>query len=281
MKVLRFYFHRVSPLTPRMASRLFWHLFTKPRPRRFSSVDESFYKTAKSKSYTSEQYDTPYTVHERGSGPKKVLILHGWEGRSSDFGKLISNLEEEMTVYTVDFPGHGKSPKSRAHLPIFMDVIKSVLDQFEKIEAVMGHSLGAASLAMTFGKYDFTSKVNKLIFLGLHPEPSQYFIQYKSATKVNEKVFKRSVNLAERKTGVELLNYSCYNFLDKYRKYQMYFVHDEKDKIINVKRIEELATHLNNSIIFKGDHGGHFRHYKHDEVITEIRRIINNFADDI
>lgn len=274
MKAIRFYFHRVSPITPRIATRLFWHFFTQPRPRKFSKVDESFYRETSSEELVSKKYKASFKLHKRGRGAKKVLVLHGWEGRSSDFMKLARGLEEEATVYMVDFPGHGKSPKSRAHLPLFVDTINTVLDHLKEIDVVAGHSLGAASLAMSIGQRDFEARIHNLVFLGLHPEPSQFFLQYKRVTKVNENVFNRCVRLAEKKTGVSLLDYSCYNFIEEYGKYSIHFVHDAFDKIIKVDRVEKLADMLENASVFKGDHGGHFRHFKDHEVVDYIRGLI-------
>lgn len=272
MRLVRFYFHKLSPYSPRLATQLFWHLFTKPRPRKFSAVDESFYRSAHSINGISNKYGLSYKIHKKGIGSRKVLILHGWEGRSSDFARIITNLEPDSCVYSVDFPGHGKSPKSRAHLPIFIDVIESVLSTLGPVDAVVGHSLGAASLAMAIGNGSF--EVDKLIFLGLHPVPSQYFLQYKKVTKVSDRIFKRCVSMAEKKTDAKLLDYSCFNYLDKYKDYQLHFIHDSKDKIIHVSRVEELALKLDVAHVYQGDHGGHFRHYKHQEVIEKIRQII-------
>lgn len=276
MKFIRFYFHRVSPFTPRLATKLFWHLFTKPRPRKFASVDESFYKEAQTEHLRSKKYKAPFTLHKRGKGEKKVLILHGWEGRSSDFSKLVHQLEKIATVYTLDFPGHGKSPKSRAHLPMFIDTIETALDHLSEVDTAIGHSLGAASLAMAVGKGEYLHRIKKLVFLGLHPEPSQYFLQYKEATKVNEKVFDRCVKLAQSRTGEKLLDYSCYHYLEDYSQYEVHFIHDEDDKIIKVKRVEDLSEKLDAAKVFKGYHGGHFRHYKNKEVIDRIVEIVQN-----
>jgi pimeloyl-ACP methyl ester carboxylesterase len=274
MKAIRFYFHRVSPFTPRLATKLFWHLFTQPRPRKFSKQDESFYDRAEQELCASNIYGKKYLLNKRGSGTKKIVVLHGWEGRASDFNKLISQLEKEATVYAVDFPGHGKAPKSRAHLPMFMDVIQSAIEHVGDVDMIIGHSLGAASLAMTVGKNDFSNQVNKVVFLGLHPVPSQYFVQYKKVTRVSDRVFQRCVRLAESKTGAKLLEYDCYNYLPQYHKYSIHFIHDELDKIIKVDRVEQLSEQIGDSAVFKGDHGGHFRHYKDQEVISEIIRIL-------
>ncbi len=276
MKALRFYFHRLAPLAPRLSTRLFWHLFTQPRPRKFSGADETFYQKAASQEMTSAKFEAPFTLHQRGEGEKKVLVLHGWEGRSADFSKLVAQLEENATVFSLDFPGHGKSPKSRAHLPMFKDVIHTALTHLGTLDTVVGHSLGAASLAMTIGKGDFSDDVNKLVFLGLHPIPSQYFLQYKKVTKVSDRIFERCVKLAEEKTGAQLLDYSCYNYLEEYNKYNVHLIHDANDKIIKVQRVEELNEQLAEAQLFKGNHGGHFRHYKDQEVIDRIKSIVHS-----
>ncbi|CAG5085120.1 2-succinyl-6-hydroxy-2, 4-cyclohexadiene-1-carboxylate synthase [Parvicella tangerina] len=273
MRLIRFYFHRVSALTPRVATKLFWHLFTKPRPRKFAKTDESFYEKASQEKVLSQKFKAEFLLNKRGNGDNRVLILHGWEGRSSDFSKLITQLEKVATVYALDFPGHGKSPKSRAHLPMFVDVIESALNHLAEVDTVIGHSLGAASLAMAVGQGDYSNQLKNLVFMGLHPEPSQYFLQYKRVTKVNDIVFERCVRMAEEKTSAKLLDYSCYNYLEKYERFAMHFIHDEKDKIIRVDRVEDLANKLSDSEVFKGDHGGHFRHYKSDEVIEYILKI--------
>lgn len=275
MKAIRFYFHKVSPYTPRMATRLFWYLFTKPRARKFSKADEGFYHKVTSEAVVSKTYKAPFLIHRAGQQTKKVLILHGWESRASDFSKLVDKLKTIATVYVLDFPGHGKSPKSIAHLPMFVDVIESTLDSIGRVDTVIGHSLGAASLAMAIGDNAYQNTIDKLVFLGLHPQPSQYFLQYKKVTKVNDKVFERCVKLAESKTGVKLLDYSCYHYLANYAQYETHFIHDERDSIIRVERVEDLADKLEKSQVFKGNHGGHFRHYKNPEVIDHIFQIVN------
>lgn len=276
MRLVRFYFHRVSKFVPRISSRLFWHLFTNPRARRFKPSEEKFYHSLEPvQTIKSEEYQSEFTIWRKGKEGKKILVLHGWEGRSSDFSKLIDRLAINNTVYSVDFPGHGKSPKGKAHLPIFVDVIKTVVYQLVPFDLAIGHSLGAASLAIAFGEARLSEQIKSLIFLGLHPEPSQYFMQYRSVTRVNDQVFQRCLNFAERKTNKSLLDYSCYNFLDEYEKSDVHFVHDSDDKIINLRRVSKLNEELPNAQLFHGSHGGHFRHYRHESVIDYIEAVVN------
>lgn len=279
MKLVRFYFQRLSPLTPKLASRFFWRLFTSPRKRKWTDAEEKFYASSEGSAAISDEFQRPYTIWKRGTGTKKVLILHGWESRASDFRRLIEGLEEDAELYIVDFPGHGKSPDSIAHLPIFVDVIKSAAKEIGCLDWIIGHSLGAASLSMAVVEPDFKIQVGGLIFMGLHPIPSNYFLQYKSVTRVSERVFEECIKLAQERTGKALLEYNCYDHLDTLNKYKIVFIHDEKDAIIRPERVVEFASKIENGQLFVGDHGGHFRHYKNQEVIAKIQSVVSEKKD--
>lgn len=69
-----------------------------------------------------------------GQGPA-VLLMHGWEGRPTQFASLIAALVDNgYSVIALEGPAHGRSPGREAH-------------------AVIGHSMGGASamLALQLG----------------------------------------------------------------------------------------------------------------------------------
>ena len=83
-----------------------------------------------------------------GSGPKKVLVLHGWSGWIGQFRDLIREIDpDECTVYAVHPAGHGDSTATKSHPGRF---IEAVLDAHEYVgssfDVAIGHSLGAAAL---------------------------------------------------------------------------------------------------------------------------------------
>ncbi len=277
MKMVRFYFHRVGWVAPNFTAKLFWKLFTKPRERRINSGHLAFLDLADNKTMQSDFYNATYTVHKFGNGKRKILLCHGWEGRTLDFRNVINALmqDEDLQVISVDFPGHGISPKSQAHLPMFVDVIDSFLKVENDIEVVIGHSLGAASIAMTVPKQANVFKEKKLIFMGLHPIPSNFITQYKSVTKISDKLFDKCMELAESQLQQPLTQYNCHDHVNLYAMNKVLFIHDKEDAIIKLKRVENLQKEVENSKLFSGSHGGHFVHYKHDDVISEIRAFIS------
>lgn len=83
-----------------------------------------------------------------GSGPKKIMLLHGWSGWIGQFKDLINEIDpSEYTVYAVHPAGHGESQATESHPGRF---IEAVLEAHEYVggsfDVGVGHSLGAAAL---------------------------------------------------------------------------------------------------------------------------------------
>ncbi|WP_110972206.1 alpha/beta hydrolase [Pseudomonas huaxiensis] len=88
-----------------------------------------------------------------GQGPT-VLLMHGWEGRPTQFAKIIETLVDAgYTVVALDGPAHGRSPGDEAHVGLFARAVLEAAAELPPLKAVIGHSMGAASvlLAMQLG----------------------------------------------------------------------------------------------------------------------------------
>lgn len=80
-----------------------------------------------------------------GSGPA-VLLLHGWEGRPTQFAELIRALVRAgYGVVALDAPAHGRSPGHEANVVLFARALLEAASELPPLKAVIGHSLGGAS----------------------------------------------------------------------------------------------------------------------------------------
>ena len=83
-----------------------------------------------------------------GQGPT-VLLLHGWEGRPTQFAALIETLVDSgHTVVSLDGPGHGRSPGEKANVVLFARALLEAAAELPPLRAVIGHSMGGASLLL-------------------------------------------------------------------------------------------------------------------------------------
>ncbi|USH04296.1 lysophospholipase [Grimontia kaedaensis] len=85
-------------------------------------------------------------TYKLGSGPTWVLT-HGWSGSSNQFFPLMEHIVEAgFTALAYDHPGHGKSEGKEGSIPAFLNALDGILNQQEKIEGVVAHSMGGATL---------------------------------------------------------------------------------------------------------------------------------------
>ena len=88
-----------------------------------------------------------------GNGPT-VLMMHGWEGRPTQFAALIEALVDAgHTVVSLVGPAHGRSPGQQANVVLFARALLEAAAELPPLRAVIGHSMGGASvmLALQWG----------------------------------------------------------------------------------------------------------------------------------
>ncbi|WP_017906561.1 alpha/beta fold hydrolase [Pseudomonas asplenii] len=80
-----------------------------------------------------------------GQGPT-VLLMHGWEGRPTQFASLIEALVAAgYTAVALDGPAHGQSPGREANVVAFARALLEAAAELPALKAVIGHSMGGAS----------------------------------------------------------------------------------------------------------------------------------------
>lgn len=81
-----------------------------------------------------------------GSGPRVILLVHGWRSRASRFASLVQALSApDRTIVSFDAPGNGDSTGSRVTLLEYADAIRQLGQRYGTFEAIIGHSFGVLS----------------------------------------------------------------------------------------------------------------------------------------
>lgn len=89
-----------------------------------------------------------------GEGGPLVIALHGWRGRTTQFGPLAGALATRgFRTIAIDLPGHGRSTGERATPRLMAELLVEVTKLTGPSQAVVGHSFGGAVLgaALAFG----------------------------------------------------------------------------------------------------------------------------------
>lgn len=76
-----------------------------------------------------------------------ILLMHGWEGRASQFAQLIETLlRQGHRVIAFDAPGHGDSPGGESTVGAFADLVLEIDHAHGPFQAAIGHSMGGAAV---------------------------------------------------------------------------------------------------------------------------------------
>jgi len=88
-----------------------------------------------------------------GEAGPVVLLMHGWEGRPTQFRHFIEPLlASGRQVIALDGPAHGESPGEESTLMGFAMAIAEAAVEIRGLEAVVGHSMGAAATAIALAQ---------------------------------------------------------------------------------------------------------------------------------
>jgi pimeloyl-ACP methyl ester carboxylesterase/ribosomal protein S18 acetylase RimI-like enzyme len=143
---MRALFRLLQALSPRLAARAAFFLFLRPARRELQPEDDAVLATARSQQVRAGADSVQ--VYEWGTGPRTVLIMHGWGSRAARFAPMAAALAERgWRVLAIDAPAHGLSPGRSSSLPQFMQSVDAVVTQLGPVQALIGHSLGALAIA--------------------------------------------------------------------------------------------------------------------------------------
>lgn len=88
-----------------------------------------------------------------GQGKKRVLLMHGWEGRATQLYAIAKPLVENgYEVIAIDGPMHGHSKGEKANPVEFANAVVAANKTFGPFYGAIGHSMGACALAMAYEK---------------------------------------------------------------------------------------------------------------------------------
>lgn len=135
----------LSKWMPALALR--WALYLFFRPLRFPVPErEKSLRQSLPRRQLKTASGAPFQLWTGGQGKEKVIFLHGWSGRGSQFKHLIESLESQYQVFIIDAPGHGDFMGSSTHMLAFVDAVEEVNRLYGPFQHGIGHSLGGMAL---------------------------------------------------------------------------------------------------------------------------------------
>lgn len=164
----------VSALSPSLAGRLALRAFLTTSPRMAVREADAATDLAARREYVRVR-GLDVATYCWGSGGPTVLLMHGWQGRASQFATLVRELVSAgFRVVAFDAPAHGASEGRFTDVRDWIDVSARLHRRFA-FDAIIGHSFGGFA-ALTAART--TTPVSRVAVIAAAASPSAYLEEF-------------------------------------------------------------------------------------------------------
>ncbi|MDX5405332.1 MAG: alpha/beta hydrolase [Bacteroidota bacterium] len=214
----------------------------------------------------------PFQVHRSGGG-RKVICIHGWSGRGTQFYALAPFLEERgFDVFCVTAPGHGSHPSGEAHMLEFTEALGKVWDEFGPFEIGIAHSIGGAAILNSWSR---GKNYEKLVIMGT---PSHLSLVIRD--------FCNRLGLSQQRTGSKLIRYMKHRFGEDFESHSPAIlvqrcqakglvIHDKDDLDVEWTQGRAIHDSWTDSAWYMTQGLGHRRILSDPKVMNRIADFIN------
>lgn len=269
-RFLPFALRALSLASPRLAGRLSLELFLRPKRHARPPNEEDFWRKGEPLVFSSGARGRRY-----GRVGQQIWFVHGWEGRSSQFYRMIETcVAAGYVAIAWDGPAHGDSPGRRTNVIHFSRQLRSDMVSYlgagGQALALVGHSFGgiACGFACKEG-----APVEKLVVIAspLHiPEFMEKFWKWIRLPLAARRAFRERI---EFETGEDMQSASFLGF-HHLLKQKILIVQDLKDRDVDPRHALRLREERNDIRFLITEGLGHRRILQAPEVATELMRFL-------
>lgn len=259
-QILQLFSHRVTIL---FATKLFTTPFTFKTPKREKVMEESSQK----KKHLVKAIQKEVHVLSYGYSKKKVLLAHGWAGRSTQLFMIAHKLlENGYMVISFDGPSHGKSQGKSTNMIEFIETISSINKEFGPFEAAVGHSFGAMGLLNVSSKEEI---FKTLVTIGSGDKVSDILTNFTNSLGLKNSISTKMQAYFHKKWKVKVNDFAASNVAKKVRIPTL-VVHDILDGDVAVSCAINIRQNLKEGSLHITSGLGHTKNLSNKKVTNRI-----------
>ncbi|MFC4097554.1 alpha/beta fold hydrolase [Euzebyella saccharophila] len=269
-KIYGQYFNFLALFSKRRAALATFEVFSKVRKGRVLPQQKTYLEEAKDQILEIENH-TIQTYQWSGKR-ETVLLVHGWESNTFRWRNLIAKLKDaDYNIVAFDAPGHGNSSGKNLHLPLYINCIQAMVDEYAPAH-VIAHSFGG--MALLFNEYLRPSDyIEKMVTIGSPSEFRELLGHYQKLVGFNNRVLSAFEDYIRERFGMEVDNFSSSKFVANNHKKGL-LLHDRLDILAPFHASEKVHAHWKGSRFIKTKGLGHSMHQPH------INEYIVHFLED-
>jgi pimeloyl-ACP methyl ester carboxylesterase len=245
---------------------------SKPKCRKLTTEDEKVMSLSKQRSVKFREFMiNEYVWNE--SGEKTVLLVHGWEGLSGNFSKIISQLVTlDYKVIAYDAPSHGKSSKGKTHMFAFSQFLIEQLNNISP-SIIISHSFGSVTTAMMLNKHK-AIKVDQWLMI---TTPYTFRSKLERVAKkfcLNQTVLTNIEKLIETEIKIDVENLNMAQYCKELENVERaLIVHSKLDKVLPIEWSRQVNQEFKQCELIELEELGHYNILRSED----LSQIINGY----
>ncbi len=200
-----------------------------------------------------------------------VLLAHGWSDHASRFLPWVQRLRAAgHAVVAFDQPGHGRSAPGRAYLVDFAAHIAVAVERFGPAAAAIGHSFGAAALALAMSD---GARIGRAVLIAPPADVVAATHRFARQLRMPSSIARRMCALVESEIGIELESFQIQRRAPALAPPAL-VVHDLKDREVPWSEGERYARYWPGARLLNTAGLGHQRILADAGVIEQALRFL-------
>ncbi len=263
-QILQFFSHNLTVL---LAAKLFTTPFTFKTPKREKVMEESSQK----KKHFVTSINKEVHVLSYGYSKKKVLLVHGWAGRSTQLFMIAHKLlEKGYMVISFDGPAHGKSEGKTTNLKEFIETIKSLEKEFGPFDAAVGHSFGSMAILNANAEKEIFKCI---VTVGSGDKVSVILNNFTNNLGLKKNISNKMITYFEKKWKIRLADFASSKVAEKV-KIPTLVIHDTIDGDVNVSCAVNIRQNLEKGELYITNGLGYTKILRNKMVTNKIVNFI-------
>ncbi|HKK87792.1 MAG TPA: alpha/beta hydrolase [Saprospiraceae bacterium] len=262
---------------PGLLSPLYIQLFMRPPARAKHRKEDELLRKVTRKSMTYGKLDI--RVYEWQAYPNApwIVLVHGWQSRGTALRHFVPALHElGYNVVAFDGPAHGESSGWKNNLILMSQVLHQVIDQYEEVKGVVGHSFGGATSSYLLSNELSDLSLDLMTFIATPTSMERIFQEFFDIVGAPDTLRERIIKNLQDKFELELDDVDTDKTVKKVKTKRGVIIHDERDRIVLPKNAEAILNARPDFTWLKPVGLGHFLPVKNKKVMEAYLHILNN-----
>ncbi|MFY0604129.1 MAG: alpha/beta hydrolase [Flavobacteriaceae bacterium] len=264
----------LGAISPSLAIRLAAKIFTTPIRFKTPQRELVMESSAQKKKLTVKEIRKEIHVLSYGYSKRKVLLVHGWAGRSTQLFSFADKLlEKGFMVISFDGPAHSKSSGKTTNMVEFLTTIKKIDQEYGPFEAAIGHSFGGMCLYNAVAKF---LSINALVTIGSGDKVTNILKLFVKNLGHKEELHPKLQSYLEKKWQVKVVDFDSSQMVKKITIPTM-IIHDTDDGDVPVRYAHEIRQNSQSGNILITHGLGHTKILRDKGIVNRtVNFIIQN-----